>query len=123
MEFSWKPTKDPDFTRIVTIPLEGIFHGTERNIIVKRDIRRVDSRISETEEAKYTVVIEPGCADGQTFRFSEAGHENPVNIPADLIVEIRAEQHQVYERSGSDLIYRAKISLDNVCVILMIHFV
>jgi DnaJ-class molecular chaperone len=91
-------------------------------VIVKRKIRNIDKRTPEIEEAKYTISIEPGCADRKTVRFIEAGHRDPVTIPADLIVEIRTEQHQLYERSGSDLTYKAKVSLKDVCILLIVYF-
>ncbi|CAF1353630.1 unnamed protein product [Rotaria sp. Silwood1] len=111
--FEWRRVKDPDFIQIITVSLEDIYHGKVCDVIVKREIRDINKRIPEIEEVKYEVIIEPGCADGKTFRFIEAGHRDPVNIPADLVVEIRTEQHQLYERSGSDLIYTAKISLQH----------
>ncbi|CAF3688098.1 unnamed protein product [Rotaria sordida] len=109
--FEWKRVKDPDFIQIITISLEDIFHGKVCDVIVKRKIRDINKQIPEIEEATYQVIIEPGCVDGKTFRFIEAGHKDPVNIPADLVVTIRTEPHRVYERSGSNLIYIAKISL------------
>lgn len=118
-ELQWTRVKEPDFTQIVTVSLEDIFYGTERNVIVKREIRETGKRIPDIEEARYKVTIEPGCVDGKTLRFIEAGHRDPVNIPGDLIVEIRTVQHRLYTRSGSDLIYKAKISLDDVCILFL----
>ncbi len=89
-------------------------------MIVKREIREIGKRVPKIEEERYTVTIEPGCADRKTFRFIEAGHQDPVNIPGDLIVEIRTAQHPLYERSGSDLIYKAQVSVDDVCILLIV---
>jgi DnaJ-class molecular chaperone len=119
-ELQWTRVKDADFTQIVTVSLEDIFRGTERTVIIKREIRQIGKRVPEIEEARYTVTIEPGCVDRKTFHFIEAGHQDPVNIPGDLIVEIRTEQHPLYERSGSDLIYKAKVSWDDVCILLIV---
>lgn len=88
---------------------------------VKREIREIDKREPKIEEEKYTVTIEPGCPDGKEFRFNEAGHRDPVNIPADLVVKIRTIPHQLYERDGSDLIYKATISLEDVDIFLIIY--
>ncbi len=120
-ELQWKPEKDPDFKRIVTVSLEDILRGAERTVTIKREIRDSKKQAPENEEAKYTVIIEPGCPDGKTFRFNEAGDRDPVNIPADLVVEIQTEKHPLYERSGSNLIYTKKISLQHVCTLLIIN--
>jgi hypothetical protein len=121
-ELQWELVKDPDFTQIVTVSLEDVFRGVECIVIVKREIRDVNKRVPEIEEARYLVVIEPGCPDGKTFRFIEAGHQDPVNIPGDLIVEIRTGKHPLFERLGSDLIYITKILLNDVCNLPIINF-
>jgi hypothetical protein len=115
-ELQWERAKDPDFFRIIKPSLEDIFHGRTYDVIVSREVREIDKKEQKIEEEKYTVTIEPGCPDGKEFRFIEAGHRDPVNIPADLIVKIQTEQHELYERIGSDLIYKAKISLNDVCI-------
>ncbi|CAF3983147.1 unnamed protein product [Rotaria sp. Silwood1] len=106
----WKRVKDPDFIRIITVSLDDIFHGKVCNVIVQRKIRDINKQIPEIEEARYQVIIEPGCIDGKTFRFIETDHKDPINIPADLVVEIQTQPHRLYERSRFDLIYIAKIS-------------
>jgi hypothetical protein len=113
-EFRWEGVKDPDFFEFVKVSLEDIYKGKQCDVIVRREIREIDKKEPEFEETKYTVTIEPGCPDGKEFRFIEVGHRDPVNLPADLIVIIQTEQHPLYERIGSDLIYKAKISLNDV---------
>lgn len=63
---------------------------------------------------KHKITIEPGCPDDTEFRFTEAGDRDLVNCPADLVLKIEIEQHQLYERNDSNLIYTAPISLNNV---------
>ncbi len=90
--------------------MNDIFYEGEFDVKVKRKIREIHKQEPKIEEEKYTVTIEPGCPDGKECRFNKAGHRDPVNIPADLVVKIRTIPHQLYERDGSDLIYKATIS-------------
>ncbi len=120
-EIQWKPEKDPDFFQTVDVTLNEIFSGKKYDVTVNREIREIDQRKPKIEEEKYTVTIEPGCPDGKMFRFAKAGHRDPVNIPADLVVNIRTVPHQLYERNGSDLIYKPKISLEDVYIFLIIY--
>ncbi|CAF5115894.1 unnamed protein product, partial [Rotaria sp. Silwood1] len=65
----WKRVKDPDFIRIITVSLEDIFHGKVCNVIVQRKICDINKQIPEIEEARYQVIIEPGCIDGKNISF------------------------------------------------------
>jgi hypothetical protein len=114
--------KDPDFLRVIKVSLEDIFYGRTFYEIVRREIRETGKQEPGIEEARYTIPIEPGCPDGKEFRFIEVGHRDPTNIPADLVVKIQTEQHRLYERVGADLIYKAKISLDDVCIFVIFYF-
>lgn len=110
----WQRVKDPDFIRIIELPLEDLLHGTQREEKVIRQIREIGQTGPKIKEETYPIIIEPGCPDRKEFRFIEVGHRDPVNIPADLVVRIQTKPHPIYERMGSDLIYRASISLEDV---------
>ena len=116
-KIEWEPVKDPDFYRIIELSLEDVRHGTQREVKVIRQIREIGKTKPEIKEEIYTITIEPGCSDGKEFRFVEAGHRDPVNIPADLVVQIRTKPHPLYERIGSDLTYKTSIALEDVCIL------
>jgi DnaJ-class molecular chaperone len=101
---------------MVDVTLEEIFSGGKYYVKVKREIRETDQPEVKIEEERYAVMIEPGCPDGKVFRFDNAGHRDPVNIPADLIVQIRTKPHELYERNDSDLIYKATVPLEDVYI-------
>ena len=125
-EIEWKRVKDPDFFRMVDVSLEELFHGVQKQVKVEREIRENGKIKPEIQEEIYTVTIEPGCPDGKQFRFDGAGNRDPVNIPADLVVQVRTSPHPRYERVGSDLIYKTTISLEDVClfhIIVSNHFI
>lgn len=111
----WERVKDPDFYRFVHVSLEDLLHGVQREVRVPRIISDIGKGKPETKEEIYTITIEPGCPDGKEFRFVEAGNRDPVNIPADLIVRVQTSPHPLYQREGSDLIYKIKIPLEEVC--------
>lgn len=112
----WKLVKDPDFHRTIELSLEDVLHETQSEVKVVRQIREIGKTKPEIKEEVHTITIEPGCPDGKEFRVGEAGNRDPVNIPADLVVQIRTKPHPLYERMGADLIYKVSISLEEVCI-------
>lgn len=58
-----------------------------------------------------TMNIMPGAKKGMKFIFEEKGSEAPNTIPADIIVTLDQEPHDVYTREGDDLICSETVSL------------
>jgi hypothetical protein len=113
--------KDPDFFEVINLSLQEIANAGKYDVIVNKEIREIDIREAAIKVERCTVTIEPGCPGGKEFRFIEAGHRDPLNIAADLVVTIQTKPHPLYERNGSDLTYTAKIPLKDVCIFLRIY--
>jgi molecular chaperone DnaJ len=62
-------------------------------------------------EATLTVEIPAGIRDGQTLRMDREGAPGENGGPnGDLLIEIRVEDHEEFERDGDDLVYQMPIS-------------
>lgn len=57
------------------------------------------------------VHIDKGMQDGQRIQFSGEGDQEPGLEPGDIIIVLDEKEHDVYKRSGNDLILRMNIDL------------
>lgn len=64
-----------------------------------------------TEEHLLEVEIEQGMTDGMETKFVAEGEPHVDGEPGDLILKIRTEPHQRFERRGDDLYLNVTISL------------
>jgi len=55
------------------------------------------------------VKIRPGSIDGTKLKVEKEGDRENEKIPADVIFTVRQEQHSIFNCSGHDLEYTAKI--------------
>jgi DnaJ-related protein SCJ1 len=62
-------------------------------------------------EEELLIDVEKGMMDGHEIRFQSKADEHPDHIAGDLVFKIRAQKHDVFDRRGNDLWYKAKITL------------
>ncbi|KAJ3567883.1 hypothetical protein NP233_g6069 [Leucocoprinus birnbaumii] len=63
------------------------------------------------EKVRQEIFVEKGMTDRQRIVLAGAGDEEP-GIPAgDVIIQLKAQPHESFERSGNDLLTRVKITL------------
>lgn len=60
--------------------------------------------------------VKPGWKAGTKITFPKEGDQTPNNIPADVVFVIKDKPHSVFTREGSDIRYKAKISLKDVSI-------
>lgn len=67
----------------------------------------------KTLDGKVTVTvdIEPGMLEGHAFTFKEHAEQMPDIISGDVILHIYSEEHEDFEREGSDLVTYMNITL------------
>lgn len=63
------------------------------------------------ENKQLKLDLDKGAKDGKRYKFEGESDEVPECDPGDVVVEIRAAKHKRFERVGSDLYYKADISL------------
>jgi len=118
----------------IDIDLKDIFNGTTKELEIERKViceepevveesDETDSDKTEDEEPeeknkfiikskKIKVEIKKGhCED--TITIKGAGHQLSENEIGDLIITINVNEHEYYDRDGSDLVMKKDISLND----------
>lgn len=94
-----QPTKGQDLTYQLTVSLEDILNGVERNISLRTN--GVSQNVS--------VKVPKGIEEGKRLRLKGRGSASPDGGPAgDLYLKIQLAPHDQYLRDGDDLIYEKK---------------
>ena len=118
----------------IDIDLKDIFNGTTKELEIERKViceepevveesDETDSDKTEDEEPeeknkfiikskKIKVEIKKGHCD-DTITIKGAGHQLTENEIGDLIVTINVNEHEYYDRDGSDLVMKKDISLND----------
>lgn len=65
------------------------------------------------EERTLEIEIEPGMVDGQETKFVAEGEPHVDGEPGDLILKIRTQTHNKFERRGDDLYTNMTLSLQD----------
>ncbi|CAE8645588.1 unnamed protein product, partial [Polarella glacialis] len=63
------------------------------------------------ESTTLPITVEPGMANGDEIVFKGMGEHRPNMIPGDVVLTIREEPHEVFERKGIHLHTEVEISL------------
>jgi curved DNA-binding protein len=99
--------KGEDLTSRITVNLEDVLHGAERNISLKRG--------SQTQNV--AVKIPKGIEAGKKLRLREQGNPSAYGGPAgDLYLQVEIAPHPVFKREGDDLIVVKSISFSDACL-------
>lgn len=104
-----KKQKDPAVSKDLQISLEEIYSGITKRMKIKKQI--FNNNQYTTEEKVLTIDVKPGWKAGTKITFPKEGDQRPSNIPADIVFVIKDKPHHLFKREGSDIKYKAKISL------------
>ncbi|CAG2187318.1 DnaJ protein homolog 1,DnaJ homolog subfamily B member 13,DnaJ homolog subfamily B member 1,DnaJ homolog subfamily B member 5,DnaJ homolog subfamily B member 4 [Mytilus edulis] len=108
--------KDSAVVRELPITLEDICKGTTKKLKITRKVLNADGRSTRNEDKILTIDIKPGWKSGTKVTFPKEGDQTPNNIPADVVFIIKDKPHSSFTRDGSDIKYKAKITLrDSLC--------
>jgi len=106
--------QDPAVTRDLPVSLEDAMHGTTKKMKITRKVAS-----DRTEEKILSIDVRPGWKAGTRITFPREGDQIPGSIPADIVFVVRDKPHPQFVRDGSDIKYRAKIGLREVCNLLL----
>ncbi|XP_017765742.1 PREDICTED: dnaJ homolog subfamily B member 11 [Eufriesea mexicana] len=69
-----------------------------------------------TEERVFEIEIEAGMVDGQEIKLTAEGEPHLDGEPGDLILKIRTQPHEIFERVGDDLYTNVTISMQDALI-------
>ncbi len=102
-----QPTKGQDQTYEMSITLEDVLHGGEKNISLRRD--------GGTQN--IAVKIPKGIESGKRLRLSGKGAPSPNGgPPGDLYLKVTVQPHDSFTRDGDNLIVEKKIHFTQACL-------
>ena len=107
--------QDSAVVKDLQVSLEDIFKGTTKKLKITRKVLNPDGRSVRTEDKILTIDVKPGWKAGTKITFPKEGDQTPNNVPADIVFVIKDKPHPVFTRDGSDIKYKATISLKQVC--------
>ncbi|CAF3784628.1 unnamed protein product [Rotaria magnacalcarata] len=89
----------------------------EGEIINERDrCKTCNGKKTVDEKKKLEIVISPGSKHEQQLRFPGESDQAPNTEPGDVIIVLQQEPHELFERSGDNLIMKHKIKLlESLC--------
>jgi len=111
-----KRRQDPTITRDLPLSLEDVMHGTTKKMKITRKVMSDDGQSTRTEEKILSIDVKPGWKAGTRITFPREGDQMPGSVPADIVFIVRDKPHPQFVRDGSDIKYRAKIGLREVCI-------
>lgn len=102
-----QPVKGQDMTYQLSVTLEDVLHGTEKNIVLKNN----------GTNQNVNVKVPKGIEAGKKLRLKgKGGQAPPGGIPGDLFLKVDIEHHNQYERDGDNLILEQKIPFSQACL-------
>lgn len=108
--------QDPAVVRELQVSLEEILTGTTKKLKITRKVLNPDGQSSRSEDKILTIDVKPGWKAGTKITFPKEGDQTPHNVPADIVFVIKDKPHPLFIREGSDIRYKARISLrDALC--------
>ena len=107
-----QPIPNENLELELAVPLQDFVFGHVR---MATGVRRIMD--GKTEEVQLACKIHPGMADGTKIVFPKLGHaDQKGSEPADAIVTITTQPHQLYKRFGNNLVYTQDITLVDALV-------
>ena len=107
--------KAAPITNPLRCTLEELYSGTTKKMKISRQLRDASGKNMEVSEI-LEIKVRPGWKQGTKITFEEKGDERPGIIPADIVFVIEEKPHDVFTRSGDDLIHKRRLSLvDALC--------
>jgi DnaJ-class molecular chaperone len=104
-------TKDIEISLGVT--LEEFFNGHEKKLAInrKRIKKEGKKQVVVDEKRKIVIPIEPGMRDEQVIRYNKQADEIPGYETGDIVISLRENGHNYFEREGDNLFVVKNISL------------
>mmetsp|Transcript_1270 Transcript_1270/g.2957 ORF Transcript_1270/g.2957 Transcript_1270/m.2957 type:complete len:339 (+) Transcript_1270:224-1240(+) len=100
----------------VGVTLDDLYFGCSK--IVKH-VRKTQAEAGgeiRSEERTLTLVIPPGCKNGQRFVFEKEGNAKPNMEAGPVVFTVAALAHDVFARAGDDLVFTCVLPLiDSLC--------
>ena len=106
--------QDSAIVKDLQVSLEDIYKGTTKKLKITRKVLNTDGRSVRTEDKILTIDVKPGWKAGTKITFPKEGDQTPNNVPADIVFVIKDKPHSIFTRDGSDIKYKATISLKQV---------
>jgi DnaJ family protein B protein 4 len=103
--------KDPPQTKDLEVTWSEIYNGCNKQVKYLRKEYDEQTKQERQTETVLSVAIRPGAIDGTKITVENMGDIYPGRIPADLIFVIKVVPLEGFDRQGSKLIYRVKLSL------------
>lgn len=101
------PQKGQDMTYQLSISLEDVLNGTEKNIALRNN----------GGSKNVNVKVPKGIEAGKKLRLKGKGGQAPSGgIAGDLFLKIDVLKHELYERDGENLIFERKIPFSQACL-------
>ncbi|PID76449.1 MAG: integrase [Deltaproteobacteria bacterium] len=102
-----QPAKGQDITYQLTVSLEDIMYGVERNLSLKTNGRNQN----------VSVKVPKGIMEGKRLRLKGKGGASPEGGAAgDLYLKIQLAPHERFTREGDDLILEQKVPFSDMCL-------
>ncbi len=102
-----QPVKGEDHTYELSVTLEDVLHGAEKNISLRRD----------AGTQNISVKVPKGIESGKRLRLTGKGApSNSGGPPGDLYLKINVQQHPLFSRDGDNLIMEKKIPFSEACL-------
>uniref|UniRef100_A0A0A9W5F1 J domain-containing protein n=1 Tax=Lygus hesperus TaxID=30085 RepID=A0A0A9W5F1_LYGHE len=105
-----KLVQDPAIERDLFLTLEEVAKGCVKKMRITRKVIQPDGSTAK-EDKLLTMNVKPGWKAGTKITFEKEGDQNRDRIPSDIVFVVRDKPHSVFQRDGSDIKYKATISL------------
>jgi curved DNA-binding protein len=102
-----RPQKGQDMTYQLSVSLEDVLHGTEKNIALRNN----------GGNKSVSVKVPKGIEAGKKLRLKGRGGEAPPGgMSGDLFLKIDILPHSQYKRDGNNLVYEKNIPFSQACL-------
>ena len=102
-----QPARGQDLTYQITVTLEDVMNGAERNITLR----------TNGSAQNVSVKVPKGIEAGKKLRLKEKGGASPVGgPPGDLYLKVDIAPHDIFTREGDDLVVEKLISYSEACL-------
>lgn len=115
-----KAVQDPPIERELAVSLEELYKGIVKKIKITKKVIQATGA-TKVESKVLEINVKPGWKEGTKITFHKEGDERPGHIAADIIFVLKQKPHTIYEREGSNIIYKHKITLREALLGTEIH--
>lgn len=99
--------KGQDLTYQITVTLEDVMNGAERNITLR----------TNGKAQNVSVKIPKGIEEGKKLRLKEKGGASPDGgLPGDLFLKVEIAPHDRFVREGDDLVTEKLVTFSEACL-------